>query len=355
MTETPSIATPELREHLERMAASADVLSLPDLLHRHAVSCVDGRKADCVVGAPGGNAGLFILMLAAYESATSKTLSSHEIPALLGAYLKEFGHFYMHTDDLALENLREALRTQPDTRGFVRGFTSPAALETWLRCPPVEAHSALLKLLVVPDHVGCGHLRLMLERPGEYGVRAELVRAVVKAFYRRLWAGDERLVLDVLEGVHDEKAVVVIHVERESGPTPERGSGPALDRESDRKSGSALDRESDRESGSALDGKSDRKSDRELALACPRFEETDVFVFHPEAAAYLARSNAEFLVHQGMMDADGVEQFTRVQTDLGTEQLSATLKHLAPDIPVYDVTFAVDGKHISVRDVRSAG
>lgn len=294
------------------MAAYADVVSLPDLLHQHAVACVDGRKPECVVGAPGGNAGLFVLMLGAYESFTNERLTGKEVSQLFGRYLEEFGHFYMHTDDLASEALLGELSRHEGTRDVARSLVASDDEAGWLAAPPAEGRSLLLEHLVRPEHVGCGHLKMMLLHPDEYDVRAELVRAVITDFYRRLWAGDRRLVLDVLEGAHREKAVLRVHVDRPN------------------------------------------EADTDIALACPRHADADVFVYHPEAVAFLVDESAEFLLRSGRIQPDEVDPFTNVQSAMAAAQLSATLRHLAPDLPVFDATFTVGGERMTCVEIRSA-
>jgi rhodanese-related sulfurtransferase len=59
--------------------------------------------------------------------------------------------------------------------------------EDWfefLRNPPHELWEALLEHLVEPAHIGCGHIRLMLQHGEEYGIRKELILAYLRAFHR---------------------------------------------------------------------------------------------------------------------------------------------------------------------------
>lgn len=293
----------ELRKHLDRMASASSVVALPDLLDEQEVSCVDGRKADGVVGAPGGNAGLFVLMLAALEAHAGEPIAGEHVSDLLAEYLDEFGRFYMHTDDLALGRLEVELEKQSD------GLRLPqVSVEALIREPPSDVQPLLLELLLDPDHVGCGHLMLMLKYPGQYGVRRQLVQSVLRAYFRRLWDGDGRLVFDVLEGAHDEKAVVTVHVEEGS----------------------------------------------DVALAAPRYADTDVFVYHPEAAHYFQRKNAAFLARREVIDEDGTSRFEEVQKAIAGEQLAATLRHLAPTLPVFEATFRVRDGRVECAGVRRA-
>src|SRR5690606_33156580 len=144
-------------------------------------------------------------------------------------------------------------------------------ISSWPLHPPDDLRAELLDALMVPDAVGCGHLRMMLEHPEEYRVRGELVRDFLRAFYLRLWDGDDRLVLDILEGVHVEQALVRVHV------SPTETSRDAV------------------------------------VLMPPSDDEVDVFVYHPEAAAFMQVENAFFLAELGWIDVDEVAGFAEMQ------------------------------------------
>lgn len=288
----------ELRAHLRRMAETSTVAALPDILFQHTVSCVDGRKKEGVVGSPGGNAGVFILMLAALEEFTGTNLHASEVDEIFARYLGTFGPFYMHTDELSLEHATTQFLANDGSATTADG-SGPNNSPDWIRNPPDEARDELLKILIEPESNGCGHLRLMLEHPDEYRVRPEIVRNVLTGFYRRLWQGDDRLVLDVLEGVHEEQAVIRLHAGRQDG------------------------------------------NGASTVLAPPSSGGADVFLYHPEAAVYLQVENAAFLADIGRIDADEIESFAELQHEMGNRQLHATLEHLAPDLPICDATFDV--------------
>lgn len=288
----------EMNTHLRRMAEASAVAALPDVLFEHTVSCVDGRKTEGVVGTPGGNAGVFILMLAALEEFSGTNLDASEVDGIFARYLGMFGPFYMHTDELSLEHAATRFLANGDSAPTAGG-SGPNARPDWMQNPPEEMRDKLLKVLIEPESNGCGHLRLMLEHPDEYRVRSEIVRAVLTAFYRRLWQGDDRLVLDVLEGVHEEQAVIRLHAGRQDG------------------------------NGAAT------------VLAPPSSDGTDVFLYHPEAAVYLQVENAAFLADIGLIDADQIEPFADLQHEMGYRQLHATLGHLAADLPICDATFEI--------------
>ena len=310
----------ELVAHLRHMVPDIRVLPLDRLRQDLTLGCVDGRNPGCVAGAPGGNAGLLVLLLASVEELTGRVFDGAEVKALFQRYLQRFGHFYLHSDRPALASLGRALPEDyplDDSSGDPSGDPSgdlsgnrpvsagstPAGdgdadavevesdrLEALLRDPPAALRARLLELLVVPEHVGCGHLRLLLSEPLLYQARPELTSTVIETFFEALWTGDERVIFDVLPGDHHEEAVVRIHA------------------------------------GSP-----------ELLVACPHYGAMEFFVHHPDAVGWVEMLQALFAAQEGWILPDQVQRLMEVQERLGNHQLQATLERLAPGLPVFDV------------------
>jgi hypothetical protein len=287
-----------LEEHFRQMLPSARLVPLDDLSGDVGLACVDGRREHCTAGAPGGNAGLLILLLAAWEEGADP-LSPDAVDGVFARYLEHFGAFYLHTDRVAQDRLAAAL-------GVGRG----AAVDALVAGPPEATRARLLDALLDPAHVGCGHLRLLLEEPEAYGVRPDLVRAVLRAFFLRLWSGDGRLVLEVLDGPHKEVGVAVVRTE----------GAPAL------------------------------------VTACPRHGAVELFVYHPDAVAWLQALHAVFLARQGFITPDRIPACIAAQRRLGDRQLEATLQRLAPSLPVFDVRLEPgNGSTVAGVTVRHGG
>lgn len=293
-----------MERHFRSMLRDTRVLSLEDLTGHHAVGCVDGRRAQCVAGAPGASAGLLVLLLASLEARSGRRLPAPAVHHIFRRYLDHFGSFHIHTDRAAQGRLARALGHEPDQM---------------IRNPPDHLRVSVLEALLDPDHVGCGHLRLLLEEPDAYGVRRELVEAVLTGFFLRLWDGDPRLVLDILDGDHHEGGVVRIRTEppRETGPWHDHGYTPAAPA---------------------------------LVAACPRHRGLDLFVYHPDAVAWLHAMHAVFLATQGFITPDQIPACAAAQQRLGEQHLEATLLRLAPELPVFDVWIG-PGKASGPRDV----
>lgn len=278
----------ELAAHVRRMLPDTRVLPVERLRQDLTLGCVDGRNPGCVAGAPGGNAGLLVLLLASLEELTGRVLDGAEVKAFFQRYLDHFGHFYLHSDRPALVALGRALSAEHTDPGGVDG--DPGTLEAFLHAPPEALRPLLLELLVVPANVGCGHLRLLLSEPSVYRARTGLTAGVIQAFFEALWAGDERVIFDVLPGDHHEEAVVRIHA-----------------------------------------------GARELLVACPHYGALELFVHHPDAVGWVETLQALFAAEEGWVGMRQLPRLMEVQERLGTHQLQATLERLAPGLPVFDV------------------
>lgn len=262
------------------------------LLLHGSQACVDGRDAHAIVGTPGGDAGELVLALATAERLAGRALPSAEVERIFDAYLEAFGHFYLHSDEHAVAAWLDAV-AEVEPTAAPRGRASLGSL----RQPPPSARGPLLELVAVPAHVGCGHVRLMLQHPEAYGVRPGLVDDVLRTFYRRLWEGHPALELVVLEGGHAESAVVTVETDHEVhaySPIP---------------------------------------------LVSPRIGDTEVFVAHPSVARFVRRQNAAFLLEMVPSLAAGSDRFPDELERLAAQQLHATLDHLAPDLPRFSVRF----------------
>ncbi len=263
------------------------------------LSCVDGRHAQDIVGAPGGNAGELVLLLtAAYDQLSKRAEVSVEETFV--AYLRAFGRFYLHSDTHAAGNLIVQLRGE-GACGLPAEQAGKEALEAFLRHPPVALRPRIEQLLVAPEHVGCGHLQLMLRAPGRYGVRRPVVEAVIRSFYRALWREDVGAHFVLLEGSHQEQAVAVVE---EPDGVDDATPLPAL-------------------------------NDAHLGQ--------NAFVYHPAAVRFVREKSTRWLAARLLPEADAAERTALTEelldtvTILGARGLAATLESLAKDLPLVNV------------------
>lgn len=165
------------------------------LFFKHATtsffSCVDPRSEYAVLGTPGGDIGEFIIALSAVEQLLQFEFTEAQVKDLFEGAVLAFSEnyrnrFYMHTDEAAIEKLKELSRFD---------LKDPHA---------VYDRSTFFQSIINPETVGCKHLRGMLENPGSYGVRDILVQGVIKSFYNlfldRKNPLQSKLLLVVLKG-----------------------------------------------------------------------------------------------------------------------------------------------------------
>ena len=283
------------------------------LLGSNTVSCIDGRAETPVLGAPGGDAGELVLSLAALEHELGRPVNAAWIASLFDRYVESFGRFYMHTDRHALERLRDALRADPRTAPYGDRFGDDTAAMAFVRAPPPAVEEALLDALTRPEHVGCGHLRLMMEHPERYGVRAGLVADVLRAAFSRGWRRPELADYVALDGEHGERGVLEVRIEH---PVHAHTVVP---------------------------------------MVAPHEGTRELFVLHPQVAAFIRAENADFLVERLAPDearrVRGDALRARIE-ELGERQLRATVAALAPTLPHY-VLRVSEGSH-SIESVERA-
>jgi hypothetical protein len=210
--EPPSPLTPERIEKHVGDPSQVRWVRLAALLLSGKRSCVDGRDAQGVIGTPGGDAGEMVLALSAIEAVTGQHILDAAIPQLMLRELDTFGRFYMHTDTLAWAAFLGSVRSDPRLAHVVLDAQDEAAWFELLQHPPKSIRPMLLEHLLEPANMGCGHLKLMLKNQDEYGVRPELLRGFLRAFYELLWEGAPEVELATLEGHHDESAVISVFV-----------------------------------------------------------------------------------------------------------------------------------------------
>jgi hypothetical protein len=284
----PIITQKELEAHF-----SADKnlrwVKLKDLESEVPEQCVDGRCEQGIIGTPGGNMGEFILMLEAAEKITGKILDTKTVQVVFNQYLRRFGAFYLHTDTHALEHLSNHLDH------------SIVISETTLTTPPQSLRPTLLKFLLKPESIGCGHLKLMLLHPDEYQVRSRLIISALKAYYLALWSG-HKLTYVVLDHDHHESAVVAVTV-------PDTVLTPQT----------------------------------QIPTVAPMHDNRQVFVYHPQAIEYLRRQIAQEIIIQKLIPGLSAKQhdaYLQLVSTRGAHLTRLTLSYLAMGLPHYTVTLS---------------
>lgn len=294
----------EIQDHVGH-PRSVRWLKLAAFLLNGRLSCVDGRDHVAVVGTPGGDAGELVLVLAAAEALLGAPLPEGSVTQVLRRRLDAFGGFAFHTDTDAGDRLIASIRADARTKASVEGISDPLEFRHYFAGPPADVQPALLDVMVRPEHLGCGHLRLMVQHPERYGVRASVVERVVKAALQFRWDGGNDLEVTPLPGSHSEGAVVNVHV---SEPLEAFARVP---------------------------------------LVAPAIGGRQMFVNHPDVVAFLRRQLVRWLCQQRDLFpalASKAEALDQAVAALHAKQLMATLTTLAAGLPIFDVTVHPDGK-----------
>jgi hypothetical protein len=283
------------------------------VVHAH-LSCIDGRDERGVIGTPGGDAGQFLLALAAIEATLGRPLDPGVIATLLERRIDALGGFYLHTDHQALSAAAASMRDDARLAAALAEFDDPREWRQFLRRPPLLHREAVLEHLCRPAAIGCGHLRLMYQHAADYRVRPGLVLDFLAAFFHARWEGAFRAEYEVLHGRHHERAVLNTRIAGELQPF-------------------------------SL-----------IPLVSPSCSGCQMFVNHPRVSRYLLQLQVDFLRTQ----ADLIPEFAQ---DLRPELLAEaetldtlharnSLRHLARGLPIYDVVFGTGGQvHVAFAGV----
>jgi hypothetical protein len=183
---------------------STKYLRLHTLLQHQTLSCIDGRKDTCTLGVPGGNMGVFLVMLSALSRLDTNrqmglALGDEEIQRYLHDYVLHLGAFLMHTDAQALGELCAQMSWSDCTSQRIMNA-------------PRHLQDRLLMLLTQEQALGCGHLRLMFVEPEDYLITRSLLQGALKAFFRLVWRAHPQtqglLEYHTLHGHHQEQELV---------------------------------------------------------------------------------------------------------------------------------------------------
>ena len=273
-------------------------IKMAGFLLRGRRSCVDGRDDHAVIGTPGGDMGEFILALAAYEEVTGARLTAPQVDALMRDYVDTFGRVYYHNDTTTVWRVIPQLKEDPQLKEVVGPLESPLEWRTFLRGPPQNIRGRLLEFYTRPDAIGCGHIRLMMQHPDEYHVRAQLVADAVGAFWRIRWEGFPEFEYVILGGSHGEGAVLQVTVE-------------------------------------------DRLwAFSSVPLVSPNIAGTQAFIFHSQVAAYIRENFADWMVRAPLPVVPASRPaLAEAVVRLGHLQRVVTLGRLAKGLPGFEVRF----------------
>lgn len=304
MASSQVISLEKARELVRLMEPDVACIHLEDLKRGHAVHCVDGRRERPTIGVPGGDAGFFLLLLTALKDYSGKKLTVSLIEHLFTSYLEHFGHFYMHTDDHAMDVLRERLMQDERFERFASWFERWDKVLLFLQkevprdVSPALRQVLLREHLLHPDFLGCGHLGLIQKHPRVYGVHRVMLRTMLRKFFQQMWAKDERIQLEALRGRPFVEAVFRVVENKTSVLCPH------------------------------------------VVALIPCYHQHSVFVYHPDVLRWLI-DEAMHMVRASeaprALDIRSLKGLREQCLHIGKRQAEATLMRLGAGLPVYRV------------------
>jgi hypothetical protein len=211
------------QEHIAKYLQQKGVVrwvKLGDLLKSEYDACVDGRETSPIVGNPGGDVSRLAEAIIAVGAVAGRHFNPGEILKIFDWYVSNFGNFYMHTDDHAMHHLAEFLNEGYGVKRMGgKKFHTPTEMYNFVKNPDPRLQVFLSRYLLDPRFIGCGHMKLMMTKPEQYGMSEKVLRSLSVAFFDTMWnvpERAERLVYPCFPGDHKEGAVVsiVIPVEK---------------------------------------------------------------------------------------------------------------------------------------------
>lgn len=282
-----------------RVSAEADFSNPGDVAFLDAAShffaCSDSRATYGVLGTPGGDLAEFLLAMNVMERARqpqSEPLGDETIMYHFQEYLEEMvqsgkKHFFYCVGSEALQRWAEAAQVADPIHPRGNGEIT-----------------RLVQYGVFPDHIGSAHLREMLQDPAGYRCRRGLVLSVVRAFltvyYDVAHPSRGRLIMALHEGDFAKQAV--LYVDRSSG-YPCGNMAPMV------------------------------------VPVTPDNAQPELFVVHRAAVDIYRERLARFVVAKLGIPNQNEANIFQSMRDIGSIQLSATLKKLLPNANGYIAHF----------------
>lgn len=291
----------EISEYLKQKGIVRWV-KLGDIFSEEYDACVDGRETNPVIGNPGGDVSRLAEAVIAVGAVAGRHFNPGEILKVFDWYLSHMGRFYMHTDEHAMHHLAEFLNEGYGVKRMGgKKFHTAQEMYNFVTNPDPRLQVFLSRYLLDPRFVGCGHMKLMMTKPAQYGMSEKVLRSLSVAFFDTMWNVPERagqLAYPMLPGDHKEGAVVSIVIPKEE-----------------------------------LTDKT------MIPMVAPTDGKVSVFVNHPQVVQYLNKKVAYLLAKDGKniikdLDVDPEAVMTHME-QLQNEGVRQTVSALAWGLPVY--------------------
>lgn len=174
-------------------------LSTDEIVEKVPCTCVDGRTSGLRYSAAGGSLGLLLTILNYAAHKRGRDISDAEIQQSILGIAEGISPVYLHTDQHAIELIYARMGLPSETR---------------LRALNAQQQRSFIELAIKADHQGCGHIKLMMQHPDQYGVSLKLAERILKQFLIAFFAKTENVLFDVLSGHHEEEQVFIIEQQK---------------------------------------------------------------------------------------------------------------------------------------------
>ncbi|GBF99831.1 hypothetical protein Rsub_12946 [Raphidocelis subcapitata] len=267
--------------------------------------CVDSRGDEPQLGAFGGDFGEMAGAIAAYLQLTGMPKGVEAINAAVKnafyAFMADNASpkrpFYFHTSaDKMMDVFKQVAADGITPEPVIFPENMPAN---------TTAQKIWIKALTKGKNQGCGHVRLMIDQPADYGLGGpEIPQALIKAFFEYWWPQQEdHARRDNVEFVFKQGSLGGRAITIVSSKGACKGQSPALP---------------------------------------PADHGSQTFLFHPDAVGDFRKEVlAPWFVRYAEWRGKKIDQgkYLKALNDLQTKQLGATLKFLSPanSLPIYTV------------------
>jgi hypothetical protein len=264
-------------------------------------SCVDARSSHPILGTPGGDFAEFAIGLDVYfrSIGTNPTLEAVRdlFKKFMKAHISKSRPFYFHTDDSRLRRVYNKMETSLGRKITVLPYKTPESkseAELWLT-ELTESYAQ-----------GCGHIRLMIDYPADYGLSSNfIIKSLIRVYYEEWWSrsveGKKDFDFNIKLGPLIGGAIAIVN-----------NSGPACGDSS--------------------------------PLISPSAGGSTLFVYHPTAVSAFRESVLVPFFAQKISNQVSSTSFLSQVNSLFTTQLTSTLTKLAP-------ANAVDLFSVQIRSV----
>jgi hypothetical protein len=193
---------------------------------------------------------------------------------------------FLHTDNIKIAKIVRDLNITWDVAAGV--------------VPDVAIQPALLDALTAPENQGCSHLKYMMMNPAEYGVNPNVAKLLMRAYFETLWKDSVRakhLEFTIFQGQQTGESAVLVEVQGSC-----KGQSP---------------------------------------LAVPRessYFGSSLFVAHTTGLGEFRRNVLAEWFANAVPAIEDMDAFAAKLNQRALAQLTATVKHINPNMPVYKLT-----------------